>query len=416
MANRRDFLKQMVLGGTTLLLPPVLARECALNSNSQYSQTIGPWDVTELKEVPEWRETDLAPKDGMTSLLYQSIDYLGDTVEVFGYYSVPEGPMPEGGWPAAVFVHGGGGTAFPIWVEYWNNHGYACISIDVEGHIPVKDADGRRLSTPHPGPSRVGVWDDYTKPIEEQWFYHAVAQVLKAHSLIASFPEVNADKIGLLGPSWGGTITSTAMGIDDRLAWAIPIYGAGFLSESDGHQGTVMSPPAQAEFVDTHYDGSLYFNNVTFPTLWVNGTNDKHFAMTCNQKSAQATNGLSIMRFKKGYRHGNIYARNTEEIYAFADQVVKDADPLPEIGKPEMISNTVLGNVQSSVGLKSARLMYTKDDGQWNQRIWKEGQASISGNTIQATIPDNTTVFFFSVTDSRGYMVSSEYLETSDTL
>ena len=165
---------------------------------SSYSETIGPWDVTELKQTPAWRVTELAPADGMTSILYQSIDYLGDTVEVFAYYSAPTGTIPEGGWPAAVFVHGGGGTAFPVWVEYWNNHGYACISIDVEGHIPVKDSTGARLPTPHPGPKRVGVWDDYKLPIEEQWYYHVIAQVMKAHSLIASFPEVNADKNGLL--------------------------------------------------------------------------------------------------------------------------------------------------------------------------------------------------------------------------
>ena len=188
-----------------------------------FSATIGPWDITELQQVPNWRTSNVAPVSGMTGILYESIEYLGNPVEVFAYYSAPSGTMPSGGWPAAIFVHGGGGTAFPEWVEYWNEQGYAAISMDVEGHYPTG------TSTPNPGPSRVGVWDDYQLPIEEQWYYHAVAQVMKAHSLIASFSEVNVDQIGVLGASWGGTLTSTVMGVDSRLAWAIPIYGAGFL-------------------------------------------------------------------------------------------------------------------------------------------------------------------------------------------
>ncbi|WP_025744037.1 carbohydrate-binding protein [Aquimarina pacifica] len=375
------------------------------------NQTVGPWDITELREVPNWETSTVDAEDGMTGILYESIDYLGNKVEVFAYYSAPSGTPPVGGWPAAIFAHGGGGTAFPQAVKYWNDKGYAAISMDLEGQYPNNE------NTPNPGPRRVGVWDDYKLPIEEQWYYHAVAQILKAHSLIASFPEVNANKIGLIGASWGGTLTSTVMGVDNRLAWAIPVYGAGFLSESDGHQGDALAAGDETEFVNANYDGSIYFDNVTFPTLWLNGLNDHHFSITCNQLSSEAVQGPTTLMYLDNFAHGHLTWRNRDEVYIFANQVVNGGVPLPEFEKPYMISNKAYATASSSVGLSSAELFYTTDGDEidWNERNWSSIDANISGNTISANIPTDAHVIFFTATDSRDLMVTSEYLLISDT-
>jgi len=201
-----------------------------------FATTVGPWDLDSLFEVPQWETTDIAAVAGMKSIFYKSIEYKGKAVDVYAYYSAPAGEAPEGGWPALVHVHGGGGTAYPEWVKAWNAHGYACISMDLEGHCPEKDELGNRKPTPNPGPGRVGVFDDWTLPLDEQWYYHAVAQIVKAHSLLRSFPEINPDKIGISGASWGGTLTSTVMGVDTRFCFAIPVYGSGYLAGSDGYQ------------------------------------------------------------------------------------------------------------------------------------------------------------------------------------
>jgi dienelactone hydrolase len=81
------------------------------------------------------------------------------------------------------------------------------------------------------------------KPIGDHWAYHAVAAVVLGHSLIRSFPEVDASRIGVTGISWGGYLTCIVAGVDDRFRFAAPVYGCGFLGEGSagsaaGGQGT----------------------------------------------------------------------------------------------------------------------------------------------------------------------------------
>ena len=376
-----------------------------------FSTTVGPWNLDSLFEVPQWETTDISAVAGMTSIFYKSIEYKGKTVDVYAYYSAPTGEAPEGGWPALVHVHGGGGTAYPEWVKAWNAHGYACISMDLEGHCPEKDELGNRIPTPNPGPSRVGVFDDWTLPFDEQWYYHAVAQIIKANSLLRSFPEINPDKIGISGASWGGTLTSTVMGVDTRFCFAIPVYGSGYLAGSDGYQGTVLPlGSAKTNFVNANYDGSAYFNNVTCPTLWFNGTNDAHFDLTCTQRSALGVQGPATFRYTLEMPHSNLAILFYAEPYAFADQVTKSGIPLIVIRKPQMSKGVGYVNFSAKNNIKRAEIFYTLDDGSWIERVWQRASANISDTTIFAAIPTNATTIFFTATDERGLMVSSEYL------
>lgn len=380
-----------------------------------YAQMVGPWDTTALRKAPSWRETDLAPADGMISILYESLDFLGNTVEVFAYYSAPAGEMPTGGWPAVVYAHGGGCTAIPAWVKFWNNHGYAAISMDLEGRYPGTDALGNKNVSPNPGPSRSDIFDDYDKPMDEQWYYHAIAQLILANSLIASFPEVNANQVGITGTSWGGNVTSTVMGVDDRWAWGIPVYGAGFLSESDGDQGRGLQVSDKADFVNAHFDGSAYFNNVTFPTMWVNGTNDYSFALTCNQKSSRAVNGPTTLLYSLRFAHNNNAARKLDQMYLFANSVIKGETPLIALEKSVQVGNQVSVEYASDLSVTSAQLLYTFDDDLiWPDKYWFDTTAIVTNGSIIATIPEGATAVILTATDSRGAMVTTEYMEITN--
>ena len=373
----------------------------------------GPWDLDILYQVPDWEVTDSAAMPGMTGILYSSIPFKGEPVQVFAYYRTPDGEVPDGGWPAVVCVHGGGGTAFNEWVQKWNEHGYAAISMDLEGHFPIRIASegrGSRVPTEYPGPKRVGVFGDFEEPIEEQWYYHAISQVILAHSLIRSFPEVNPELTGITGISWGGTLTSTTMGVDNRFKFAIPVYGCGFLPDSDGHQGDAIKADPQSDTVNKYWDGSAYFSNVNIPTLWVNGTNDKHFSMPITQASSRAVKGPATMRFQLRMRHGHYPGWAPEEIYAFANSIVKKGNQLIQFDRPLIIEELASVSFTYAGKVKEAELFYTLDNGIWPKRKWEETTANISGSSISASIPEGTTALFFTAGDENDMMVSSEFI------
>ena len=76
--------------------------------------------------------------------------------------------------PGIVLVHGGGGTAFKEWVERWNNHGFAAISIAVEGQTDEKDSGAKEGHIPtgwrqhaNSGLYRTGIYGDSDKPLKD---------------------------------------------------------------------------------------------------------------------------------------------------------------------------------------------------------------------------------------------------------
>ncbi|MBM4021470.1 MAG: acetylxylan esterase, partial [Planctomycetes bacterium] len=178
-----------------------------------------PWNLPSLFEPPVTHATDARPAKGLESFFYEGAEFKGKPSWVFAYYGVPKGDPPAGGWPAVVCAHGGGGTAFPEWVRKWNNAGYAAIAMDLEGHLPGGNAHQVEGGFPptqghqNAHPARVDYFGDRVLPAPEQWFYHAVADVIRADSLLRSRPEINKDKIGLTGISWGATVACTAAGL-----------------------------------------------------------------------------------------------------------------------------------------------------------------------------------------------------------
>ena len=137
---------------------------------------------------PPIRQAEPKAKD-VKSLYYEGLPFQGKPTRVFAYYGVPK--LAAGKRvPAMVLVHGGGGTAFDVWVRLWNSRGYAAIAMDLCGCVPV-GTYGHWQRHPAGGPPGWGGFDQIDWPVHDQWTYHAVADVLLAHSLLRSMPEVD---------------------------------------------------------------------------------------------------------------------------------------------------------------------------------------------------------------------------------
>ncbi|MEI8373350.1 MAG: acetylxylan esterase, partial [Planctomycetota bacterium] len=306
-----------------------------------------PWDYSALSKPPAIHPTTERPAKGMRSFFYEGADYQGKPTWVFAYYAAPEGKTPEEGWPAVVCAHGGGGSAYPDWVKEWNKRGYAAIAMDLEGHLPGGRHHGVQGNFPtdvghaNAGPARKDWFGDRDLPDNEQWFYHAVADVIRAHSLLHSFPEINPKKTGLTGISWGGTIVGTVAGVDSRFAFVIPVYGCGFIHESDSPGLSQWFPPKNMtadQFRDyrTKWDPSAHLPYAKMPMLWVSGFNDG-FTIDIFSRSARTAGGPSTLCVRPFLIHGHGYGwEEAWEIYAFADSVVKGGVPMPSFERPRV--------------------------------------------------------------------------------
>ena len=232
----------------------------------------------------------VAPAGALHPLFFDGLPHQGKPTRVFAWLGLP--PARSGKVPGVVLVHGGGGTAFKEWVQKWNEQGFAAISLAVEGQtderIPGAPPGAQWQRHAAPGPARTGTYGDSSAPLADQWMYHAVADVVLAHSLLRSRPEVDATRVGVCGISWGGVITATVVGIDSRFAFGIPIYGCGGLDRAADHYVRALRDnPLYREV----WEPLLRLPRATMPLLWLTGPRDAHFPLDVQQASYRAAPG-----------------------------------------------------------------------------------------------------------------------------
>ena len=380
-----------------------------------------PFDLEKLGKAPEVFPADDLPVEGVKSFYFAGASFRGKPTRVFAYYGVPQaGPPGElkaapGKYPAMVLIHGGGGTAFDRWVKVWTSRGYAAIAMDLCGCVPV-GTYGNWKRHEHAGPpgwdASFGQLDD---AIEDQWTFHAVSAVALAHSLIRSYPEVDAGRIGVTGISWGGYLTSIVAGVDSRFQFACPVYGCGFLGDNSVWVPKLQSlgPEKQALWL-SQWDPSSYLGRVKMPMLWVNGTNDFAYPMDSWQKSYRLpqTPRTLCLRVRMPHGHGPA-GENPEEIHIYANSLLKQGPPIAAISEQGHSADEVWAQFKSSVPIVSAELAWTRDTGKWPERKWEQLPATIdlTASRLTAKIPAEARVFYLNLFDDRKCAVSTEHVE-----
>jgi len=311
------------------------------------------WDMDLLRRPPAMQPAAEGAADGVQAIWIDGLPLRGRPTKAFAYLGMPAGrdhaddakPVgPEKKVPGVVLVHGGGGTAFGDWVKMWTARGYAAIAVDLEGQIPTRDAKGkawiRTDSLGHAwggGPARHGnaFGDAIDRPFHEQWPYHAVADTILAYSLLASRPEVDPSRIGLVGISWGSVVCSIVGGIDDRPAFVVPQYIGGFLNLDSGWcEFMKQRPETWAWDPANFYAGPATDRNTKW--LWINGANDAYGTPPMMNASLEATKPHSWLTISPTLGHGHIWAADkVGEIYAFADAVTRGKPQLAQLTRTE---------------------------------------------------------------------------------
>ena len=365
------------------------------------------WNLEQLAQAPKTYPAPGFTEPGVEALFYDALPWKGKPTRVFAWLGVPE-HKPGEKVPAMVLVHGGGGTAFAEWVRLWNKRGYAAIAMDTCGCTPGGE-HSKRPRHELGGPPGWGGFDQIEQPAQDQWTYHAVADVILAHSLLRSRPEVDAERIGITGISWGGYLTCIVAGVDNRFRCAVPVYGCGFLGENSTWKGTLTGMKERGQKWLKLWDPSVYLPNAKMPFLWVDGTNDFAYPLDSLQKSYRLPPGERTLSTKLRMPHGHGGpGENPEEIRAFADSIFKGGTPLAKIAKVGNDGKTALATFEAKTPIVKAELLFTKAGGAWKDRLWETAPATLENGKASAPLPDGATAWFLNIVDERKLIVSSE--------
>jgi len=364
------------------------------------------WDMQALATPPKvtWTEET---SYGAKALYYEGEPYKGKPTRVFAYYAAPQNVT--GKVPAMVLVHGGGGAAFPNWAGLWAKRGYAAIAMDLGGCGP----GNKRLDDGGPTQSDEEKFEGPAAGLKDAWPYHAVANIIRAHSLLRSFEEVDPERTGLTGISWGGYLTCLTVGVDHRFKVAVPVYGCGFLQDNSAWLNNFqkLGPDRTREWV-RHFDPSNLLGNCKTPMLWMNGTNDFAYPLDSYQKSYRLAKSDRTLCVTVRMPHGHEEGWKPKEIGLFVDGFLaaEKAKPFAKVSTIRRQGAEVSAAVTADVPLKSAGLHYTTGQGVWKDRKWVSLPAKTADGKISATLPaEKGIVFFFTVTDERGATVSTEH-------
>ena len=344
----------------------------------------------------------------MDALFFAGLAYQGRQTRHFAIRGRPPGQGPH---PAIVLVHGGGGTAYAEWVRRWVAAGFVAISIALEGQTdtPARVGGARWSGHDFSGPARRGIYGDFEQPIAEQWMYHAVGAAILAANLLRADPLVDPARVGLCGISWGGVIAATTIGLAPDFAFAVPIYGGGFLDRQDNQYSVLRQRPLYS----TLWEPGLRLARYRNPSLWISWPGDQHFSLDSQARSYAAVSGAHAVSLRPGMTHNHPAGWSAPEAYAFARSVVDRGGPWA------VMTDAVVRNGRAEASFFSAQppsageLLWTPERGHTGTRNWTPVAAQVTLEReghyrLAARLPDEAQGWFINAR-AGDLIASSDY-------
>lgn len=327
---------------------------------------------------------------------YASRHYKGKPVKIFGYFCYPANSVKK--LPGILLVHGGGGTAGLEGTLLWAKRGYAVLAIDLPGK------GEQRWQARSTGPDMDVPILLRTKPdLTYNYLVHAVAAARNGITFLTQQIEVDPERIGMVGLSWGGVITLLTNGQDDRLKTAVNIFGAGYISEASTWQEhfNIMSNE-EFQLWSDYIDPKNFLKTQHAPIFFITGTNDHCYYLPTFQKSYAQVTAPKKLLLIPNLKHSFLpYMRRI--VWSWLDNKLKRSGSFPEVSL--MPINTkgdkkiIVSVIATSTGrIKKATLYYTLGEpSRWTKKQWH----SIASNYFQDGI------YYFSLPT---YLVSPELM------
>ena len=156
-------------------------------------------------------------------------------------YAAIASPMAAGKHPGILVLHGGGGSAEVEKAMSWAQRGFVAVAPDLPGI-----AEPKKLTETKGGFSSLkygeGRWVA-SPDASESVIFDGVLSAMKSLYLLRSQPDVDPSKIGVVGVSWGGYMTTMVCGLaGDQIKAGLALYGCGFF-DLGVQSGTTLYNP-----------------------------------------------------------------------------------------------------------------------------------------------------------------------------
>lgn len=193
--------------------------------------------------------------------------YDSDGLNIYGLLTQPKSPMPKGGWPAIIFIHGytppaqyQTTTQYTDYVDYLAKSGFVVFKIDLRGHGNSEGEPGGAYYS-----------SDY------------IIDVLNAYSALQNSSFLNPQKIGLWGHSMAGNIVMRSLAVKPVIPagviWAGAVYSYADSREYGINDNSYQPPQISSDRVrkrqklfDTHgqFNKDNIFWQQVAPTNYLN--------------------------------------------------------------------------------------------------------------------------------------------------
>ncbi len=348
-------------------------------------------------------------------IYYQSRSYKRKPVKIFGYFCYPR--VRSGKLPAILLSHGGGGSASLPRAVAWAKRGYAVLTIDLPGK------GERRAGSRSTGPDMDVPILLRTQPDPSyNYLVHAVAAARNGITYLSQRQEVDPDRIGMIGLSWGGVLTLLTNGQDSRLKAAVNVFGAGYIPEGCtwDNRFSLMSAEGQERW-NTYIDPKNFLASQHAPILFITGTNDHCYYLPTFQKSYNEVPVEKNYWLIPNLRH-RFLSSVEQPALAWLDEKLKRPASGPS-GFPRIQelplslkeADRLIVPVRAEAGsqIASVRLYYTAGGPlRWTAKKWLEVAPYFENGVYYFGLPTQVLqpeiLYYVSARDSRGGAASSQ--------
>lgn len=338
------------------------------------------WNFAELSKTPAFRDSPFEDSKfkGLRDILVTGAEIEGKKSEFFAYIGYPTGPVPQGGFPGIVLIHGGGGTAFPQYVKLWTSHGFAVIALDWYNSRPHLPASGEL--------TEVSVKKIPLEGGERQEHVTNAANMVIAHSLLRTLENVNPDKTAFVGLSWGSWYGAMVAAIDPRFKGVIEIYCGD------------ATPPDTNRFIN-----GRFLHAAKVPMYWIAGTNDQNATPKSLQMGFDECAKLENKSLAINLPHSHV-GFTFDACFRMADFFLKDGPSLPKLGNAVVNNRKISADIVfPGKGVAEAILCYTidRDEKTSHKRVWTSIPAQFDAKEVWAELPEGVYQCFLSAYDQK---------------